>query len=196
MKKKLITIILALVGATAIAQVADYDTNRGFIHPGGLHTQADFDRVRRQLAEGNEKVTAAMQAWYITNTNTRHGFIAMPDSLSLFINGKLGSNNMTIFYIEQAVGADRFVIRTGATDKTKKYWNAEADGSISTDNTTFPGYPFQLIPIEPALGLKEVAIDKGISASNGIYDLQGRPVDEAHVEHGIYIINGKKVIRQ
>lgn len=59
MKKKLITVILAFVGATAIAQVADYDTNRGFIHPGGLHTQADFDRVRRQLAEGNEKVTAA-----------------------------------------------------------------------------------------------------------------------------------------
>ena len=42
MKKKLITVILALVGATAIAQVADYDTNRGFIHPGGLYTQADY----------------------------------------------------------------------------------------------------------------------------------------------------------
>lgn len=36
-----------------------YDTNRGFVHPGGLHTKADFDRVKRQLAEGNEKVTAA-----------------------------------------------------------------------------------------------------------------------------------------
>ena len=33
--------------------------NRGFRHPGGLHTQADFDRIKRQLAEGNEKVTAA-----------------------------------------------------------------------------------------------------------------------------------------
>ena len=146
--------------------------------------------------EGDHEQPAAMQAWYITNTNTRHGFIAMPDSLSLFINGKLGSNNMTIFYIEQAVGADRFVIRTGSTDKTKKYWKAEADGSISTDNTTFPGYPFQLIPIEPALGLKEVAIDKGINAANGIYDLQGRHIDETHAEHGIYIINGKKTIRQ
>lgn len=37
-----------------------YDTSRGFIHPGGLHTQADFDRIRQQLAEGNTKVTAAM----------------------------------------------------------------------------------------------------------------------------------------
>lgn len=36
-----------------------YDTERGFIHPGGLHTQADFDRIKRQLAEGNQKVTAA-----------------------------------------------------------------------------------------------------------------------------------------
>ena len=39
--------------------VSGYDTERGFRHPGGLHTQADFDRVKKQLAEGNEKVTEA-----------------------------------------------------------------------------------------------------------------------------------------
>lgn len=37
-----------------------YDTSRGFIHPGGLHTQADFDRIKQQLASGNDKVTKAM----------------------------------------------------------------------------------------------------------------------------------------
>lgn len=36
-----------------------YDTNRGFRHPGGLHTAADFERVRQQLADGNKTVTAA-----------------------------------------------------------------------------------------------------------------------------------------
>lgn len=40
---------------------AVYDTNRGFIHPGGLHTQADFDRIKQQLANGNKKVTEAMK---------------------------------------------------------------------------------------------------------------------------------------
>lgn len=40
---------------------AVYDTNRGFIHPGGLHTQADFDRIKQQLADGNKKVTEAMK---------------------------------------------------------------------------------------------------------------------------------------
>lgn len=39
--------------------VSLYDTNRGFKHPGGLHTQADFDRIKQQLAEGNETVTEA-----------------------------------------------------------------------------------------------------------------------------------------
>jgi len=33
--------------------------DRGFIHPGGLHTQADFERVKAQLANGNEKVGQA-----------------------------------------------------------------------------------------------------------------------------------------
>ena len=36
-----------------------YDTERGFRHPGGLHTQADFDRIKRQLAEGHPLVTEA-----------------------------------------------------------------------------------------------------------------------------------------
>ena len=35
--------------------------NRGFKHPGGLHTQADFDRIKQQLADGNPTVTAAYQ---------------------------------------------------------------------------------------------------------------------------------------
>lgn len=38
---------------------SEYDTNRGFRHPGGLHTEADFDRIRQQLAAGNAKVIEA-----------------------------------------------------------------------------------------------------------------------------------------
>lgn len=36
-----------------------YDTERGFLHPGGLHTDADFERIRRQLADKNPTVVAA-----------------------------------------------------------------------------------------------------------------------------------------
>ena len=43
------------VGLTAQAQTTD----RGFIHPGGLHTQADFDRVKQLLKEKNTTVTQA-----------------------------------------------------------------------------------------------------------------------------------------
>lgn len=34
--------------------------DHGFVHPGGLHTQADFDRVKQLLAEGDPTITAAM----------------------------------------------------------------------------------------------------------------------------------------
>ena len=42
---------------TVFAPSAD----RGFIHPGGLHTQEDFDRVKEQLEAGNTKVKQAWQ---------------------------------------------------------------------------------------------------------------------------------------
>lgn len=47
-----------VVFATADAP-ADYSTDRGFRHPGGLHTEADFERIRRQIADKNPKVLAA-----------------------------------------------------------------------------------------------------------------------------------------
>ncbi len=52
-------ILFTLLFAFGIFTSAMSQTDRGFIHPGGLHTQADFDRVRSQIASGNAKVTEA-----------------------------------------------------------------------------------------------------------------------------------------
>lgn len=53
-------IFLFIYSSGLKAQVnTDYDTCRGFIHPGGIHTQADFDRVKKQIASGNSVVTEA-----------------------------------------------------------------------------------------------------------------------------------------
>ena len=37
----------------------NYDLERGFIHPGGLYTQEDFDRVKKKLAEGDSDIIQA-----------------------------------------------------------------------------------------------------------------------------------------
>ncbi len=37
----------------------EYITHRGFLHPGILHTEADFERIRQQLADKDVTVTAA-----------------------------------------------------------------------------------------------------------------------------------------
>ncbi len=59
--RNLFIFLAMLLATTSGAQTSGYDTDRGFIHPGGLHTQADFNRVRQQLADGNATVTAAYQ---------------------------------------------------------------------------------------------------------------------------------------
>lgn len=61
--KNLLSKCLLCLGLMMIPIVSwadeEYDTDRGFRHPGGLHTEADFVRIRQQLSEGNEKVVAA-----------------------------------------------------------------------------------------------------------------------------------------
>ena len=80
-----------IVLPTVTTLVEAYDKDRGFIHPGGLHTQADFDRVKRQLAEGNEKVTAALQV--LQNSEwARAGRIINP--VETVIRGGAGENYM------------------------------------------------------------------------------------------------------
>lgn len=39
--------------------VTTYDRQRGFRHPGGLHTQADFDRIRQLMASGHIRTKQA-----------------------------------------------------------------------------------------------------------------------------------------
>lgn len=56
---KLITICLLILQTMQVVAQTEYDSDRGFAHPGGLHTQEDFDRVKQQLRDGNVKVTQA-----------------------------------------------------------------------------------------------------------------------------------------
>lgn len=59
-KKKGLVALLAFMLVGTVVGAQEYDSSdRGFIHPGGLHTQADFNRVKQQLADGNTKVKAA-----------------------------------------------------------------------------------------------------------------------------------------
>ena len=50
----LLATLLLTIGVTA----QSYNTNRGFVHPGGLHTQEDFDRIKDLLAKGDPTITA------------------------------------------------------------------------------------------------------------------------------------------
>lgn len=45
-----------------LGEVSDFVAeDHGFVHPGGLHTQADFERVKKMLADGDPTITAAMK---------------------------------------------------------------------------------------------------------------------------------------
>ena len=55
----LVGTMLLLLTSVALPAVAG---DCGFRHPGGLHTEADFVRIRQQIAAGNTQVKAGLQA--------------------------------------------------------------------------------------------------------------------------------------
>lgn len=92
LRKLTFACVLTLFVGTAAGQV-----DRGFRHPGGLHTQADFDRVKQQIADGNTKVTSALnvlkKAEYAQST-------AVTYPVETIVRGGSGEN-----YINAARGA-------------------------------------------------------------------------------------------
>jgi len=91
--KTLFTIISFLLVALGGAKAED----KGFIHPGGLHTQEDFDRVKAQLAAGNETVK---QAYNVLRTAAYAQSGAATYPSEAIVRGGSGEN-----YINAARGA-------------------------------------------------------------------------------------------
>lgn len=91
--KTLLTIISFLLVAQGGAKAED----KGFIHPGGLHTQEDFDRVKAQLAAGNETVK---QAYNVLRTAAYAQSGAATYPSEAIVRGGSGEN-----YINAARGA-------------------------------------------------------------------------------------------
>lgn len=70
------------------------ETDHGFIHPGGLHTQADFDRVKKLLAEGDPTITAAWNV-LLANEYSGSGIATWPVE-TIVRGGSSGQNYMNI----------------------------------------------------------------------------------------------------
>lgn len=97
MKTKLLSLALLLVCMTAGAQTTAIDLDRGFIHPGGLHTQADFDRVKAQIAARN---TTTMKAWNKLRNAEYAQSSVQTSPVETIVRGGSGEN-----YINAARGA-------------------------------------------------------------------------------------------
>ena len=92
---KRLLLILACVISLSFAHAQQ---DRGFIHPGGLHTQADFDRIKQQLADGDTKVT---QAYNVLKTAAYAQSSAGTNPLETIVRGGGNGEN----YLHAARGA-------------------------------------------------------------------------------------------
>lgn len=67
---------LSLLLVALMACLTGMAQDRGFVHPGGMHSKSDFDRVKAQIANKNPivlKAFNALEAWGKSNTDTGPG---------------------------------------------------------------------------------------------------------------------------
>ena len=93
--------------------------------------------------------------------------------------------------MEQPIGSEQIAVRTGARSASNTYWHINDDGTI-TINSTLSEYPLCFIPFDVTTDVVEIEA-KEENMNGTIYDLQGRRINGTP-KHGIYIINGKKVL--
>lgn len=92
------TMQAALANAKATAGIklgtaTEFSTDgHGFIHPGGLHTQADFERVKKMLSEGDATITAAMKQ--LRNNEYSQAGVATWPVETIIRGGSSGQNYM------------------------------------------------------------------------------------------------------
>src|ERR1035437_1007424 len=84
MKKQLIFFVFTFLAFTLVAQ------NKGFIHPGALHTQADFDRIKAQII-ANEPSVVQDYAKLTNNSHSSSSYGQAPQS-SIIRGGGVGEN--------------------------------------------------------------------------------------------------------
>ena len=140
--------------------------------------------------EGDTEAPAEGQTWFITTNGTRYALFNLPDSLGVTTAAKLAATQPYVFFIDEAVGIDRYVLRIGASASNTKYWMVEDDGSLNTSNTNLTTFPFRLIPLQ-ADGIGKV--DNERAEADAMFDLSGKKAAE-RLPRGVYIKNGKKVI--
>lgn len=73
---------LFIVLASLVLTMGTFAQERGFIHPGGIHTQSDFERVKQQIAEGEPIVTKAYNALYNWGKNIPDGNAGATETIS------------------------------------------------------------------------------------------------------------------
>ena len=149
----------------------------------------------------------AAQQWLLERSTTpRYALtsLAASDSLQLSAQGKMVASAYFPFYIDQAVGTTRLAIHTSTSSTAPKYLDV-SDGILGvTADKSIVHYPFELIAVDDEDGVSQPESECKQQAAVGVmYDLGGREIagikhraipHGLHLQKGIYVVNGNKII--
>ena len=147
------------------------------------------------FTEGDTLAPASNQVWHAANSGNKYSFTLVGEKLSLGTKGTAISATLKSFYLEKALGTNRYAIHTG-TGKSATYWAVNEDGTFNTEaGTEVADYPFEFIPVKDPTGVYAPMQDEDAKGTAVRYNVAGQLVGKDY--KGIVIEkNGKKYLQR
>lgn len=110
---------------------------------------------------------------------------------------KISTDALTI----RSIGTDQVTISFQADDGERRFAAADVSQGLPETGNSLANTPWawRIVPVSTLTGIEEVATETAEGAT-AVYDLSGRKLSDGArgsgiMPHGVYIVNGKKIIR-
>lgn len=146
--------------------------------------------------EGSTTAPAGTQVWTITTKSGKYMLTNAVDGFVLATNAKATTVKLASFYFDKAVGLDIYSMHSGTSASNFRYWDVTEDGNVDYSGKEFDGFKFKLIPFtgDPT-GINAVDAAANADGKQNVYDVAGRKVNASATNGGVYIMNGRKVVK-
>lgn len=178
------------------SEYAELKEGKYFVRHIATDTYMTNDGESKPSFKTLENATDSAQIWYIyikSATLGKYSIRSCKDDRYLTHVAAFNAKELSLLpHIFKPVKSERIAISSYTS--AYKYWMLNQEGQLTVESTELTEYPFELIPADEITAIDELS-DETQKDNLGIFTITGQHVGSMQ-KNGVYIVNGKKIIKR